>query len=84
MTLDEGTDDEQILLDIPTWSFDWQMNYQFEKPLEVKAGQTLKLECTFDRSLDPLRPPRYIVFNEGTEDEMCFGTYSLIPKNQGG
>jgi hypothetical protein len=84
MTLDAGTDDEQILLDIPTWSFDWQMNYQLEKPIEVKAGQKLKLECTWDRSLDPLRPPKYILFAEGTEDEMCFGTYSLIPKNQGG
>jgi polyisoprenoid-binding protein YceI len=82
LTLDAGSDAEQVLLDIPTWSFDWQMNYQLEKPLEVKRGQKLKLECSWDRSLDPLRPPKYIVFAEGTEDEMCFGTYALIPKDQ--
>jgi len=82
LTIDPGTADEQIMLDIPRWSFDWQMNYQLEKPLEVKRGQKLKLECSWDRSIDPLRPPKYIVFAEGTEDEMCFGTYSLIPKDQ--
>jgi hypothetical protein len=82
MTLDADTDDEQILLDIPTWSFDWQMNYDLEKPIEVKAGQKLRLECSWDRGIDPTRPPKYIVFAEGTEDEMCFGTYGLIPKNQ--
>jgi mono/diheme cytochrome c family protein len=82
MTLDAGTDDEQILLDIPSWSFDWQMNYDVEEPIEVKAGQKLRLECSWDRSIDPTRPPKYIVFAEGTEDEMCFGTYGIIPRNQ--
>jgi hypothetical protein len=45
----------------------------------VTAGQELRIDCAWDRSLDRLRPPKYIVFAEGTEDEMCFGTYSLIP-----
>ena len=33
------------------------------------------------RSLDPNRAPKYIVFAEGTEDEMCFGTYAIVPDN---
>ena len=82
LTLDKGTPKEQILLDIPRWSFDWQMNYQLEKPLHVTAGQPIELECSWDRSADPLRPPKYIVFAEGTEDEMCFATYTLIPDDQ--
>lgn len=82
MTLDPGTDDEQILLDIPDWSFDWQMNYALAKPIHVKAGQPLQLDCSWDRRRDPLREPKYIVFAEGTEDEMCFGTYALIPDAQ--
>ncbi len=82
MTLDADTPEAQILLDIPDWSFDWQMNYALAKPLRVKAGQPLRLECSWDRSKDPLRDPKYIVFAEGTEDEMCFGTYSLIPDRQ--
>ena len=38
--------------------------------------------CSWDRSLDPNRPPKYIVFAEGTEDEMCFSTYAIIPDDQ--
>ncbi|MGI8757408.1 MAG: YceI family protein [Acidimicrobiales bacterium] len=82
LTLDPGTPSEQILLDIPRWSFDWQMNYGFEKSLHVKAGQVIRLDCAWDRQADTLREPRYIVFAEGTEDEMCFATYALIPDNQ--
>ncbi|MCU1368809.1 MAG: YceI-like protein [Ilumatobacteraceae bacterium] len=83
LTLDADTEQEQVLLDIPEWSFDWQMNYELETPVHVKAGQPLRLECSWDRSADPLRPPKYIVFAEGTEDEMCFATYALIPDDQG-
>ena len=41
-----------------------------------------RCHCSWDRSLDPNRPPKYIVFAEGTEDEMCFSTYAIIPDNQ--
>lgn len=79
LTLDPGTPRQKILLDIPTWNFDWQMNYGFVHPIHVKAGETVRMQCTWDRSLDPNRAPKYIVFAEGTEDEMCFSTYALIP-----
>lgn len=79
LTLDPGTDHEKVLLDIPAWNFDWQMNYQLAEPLRVQAGQTIRMDCSWDRSIDPNRPPKYIVFAEGTEDEMCFSTYALIP-----
>ncbi len=83
LTLDPDTADEQVLLDIPEWSFDWQMNYTLETPIHVKAGQPLRMDCSWDRRADPTRPPKYIVFAEGTEDEMCFATYALIPDDQG-
>ncbi|MFN8016770.1 MAG: YceI family protein [Acidimicrobiales bacterium] len=82
MTLDPDTPNAKVLLDIPDWSFDWQMNYALAKPIHVKAGQPLRIECSFDRTRDPLREPRWIMFAEGTEDEMCFGTYALIPDDQ--
>jgi hypothetical protein len=78
-TLDPGTAKQKILLDIPDWNFDWQMNYGLAKPLHVNEGQTLQMQCSWDRSLDPNRAPKYIVFAEGTEDEMCFGTYAIVP-----
>src|SRR5680860_282830 len=82
MTLDPDTPQEQILLDIPTWNFDWQMNYGLEEPLHVEKGQVIRMQCSWDRSIEPNRAPKYIVFAEGTEDEMCFGTYAFIPDDQ--
>ena len=82
MTLDPDTANPTLLLDIPTWNFDWQMNYGLAKPIHVDAGQKIRMDCSWDRSLDPNRPPKYIVFAEGTEDEMCFGTYAIIPDTQ--
>lgn len=83
LTLDADTSEETVLLDIPRWSFDWQMNYELVEPLRVEAGQPLRIECSWDRDMDPLRAPKYTVFAEGTEDEMCFATYALIPDDQG-
>ena len=82
LTLDPDTPRSKVLLDIPTWNFDWQMNYGLAKPLHLTAGQKIRMECSWDRSLDPNRAPKYIVFAEGTEDEMCFGTYAIIPDDQ--
>lgn len=84
LTLDPDTPQAKILLDIPTWNFDWQMNYTLAEPLHVTAGEKVLMQCSFDRSLDPNRPPKYIMFADGTEDEMCFGTYALVPDNQDG
>ena len=28
MTLNPGTPDEKVLLDIPKWDFGWQLNYE--------------------------------------------------------
>jgi hypothetical protein len=55
------------------------MNYEFQKPIHVTAGEPMQMTCSWDRALDPNRPQKYIVFAEGTEDEMCFGTYAIIP-----
>ena len=79
LTLDPGTATQKVLLDIPTWNFQWQMNYGLAQPIHVNAGETIKMDCSWDRALDANRTPKYIVFAEGTEDEMCFATYSIIP-----
>ena len=79
LTLDPGTPQQKILLDLPVWNFDWQMNYGLAQPIHVHGGEKIEMSCSWDRSLDPNRPPKYIVFAEGTEDEMCFGTYAMIP-----
>ncbi len=78
MTLNKGTPSEKVLLDIPKWDFAWQLNYQPVEPIALKAGDKINVECVWDRRQDPQRPLRYIVFAEGTEDEMCFSTITTI------
>ena len=79
LTLDPEASNPTVLLDIPTWNFGWQMNYALAKPIHVTAGQKIQMQCSWDRAIEPNRAPKYIVFAEGTEDEMCFGTYAIIP-----
>ncbi|MFN8052098.1 MAG: YceI family protein [Acidimicrobiales bacterium] len=78
MTLNPGRPDEKVLLDIPTWNFEWQLNYPLVTPVRVKPGDNLRIECTWDRSLKYTPQPRYLLFSEGTDDEMCFSTFSYI------
>lgn len=79
LTLNPDTPQEQVLLDIPTWSFGWQLTYEPVTPVPITAGDTLRIECSWDRSLVYDPDPRYILFSEGTEDEMCFSTYTIDP-----
>ncbi|MGZ4689436.1 MAG: YceI family protein [Acidimicrobiia bacterium] len=78
LTLDPGGPREQVVLDIPMWSFNWQLAYDLAHPIHVTRGEPIRIDCTWDRTLDPNRPSKYIVFAEGTNDEMCFGTYGVI------
>lgn len=71
MELNPGSDDAMMLLDIPNWDFHWQGRYQFVDPLQVHFGDFLRMTCTWDNSLS--EEPRYVVWGEGTSDEMCFG-----------
>ncbi|HYI62140.1 MAG TPA: YceI family protein [Acidimicrobiales bacterium] len=82
MTLNPGTPGEKVLLDIPTWNFDWQLNYQPVEEIRVEEGDTLRIECTWDRGLRYDEEPKYLLFAEGTEDEMCFSTYTLLPDEE--
>ena len=49
----------------------------------VKAGDTIRVTCTHDaglrRELPQLSklPPRYVVWGDGTSDEMCLGLLTV-------
>ncbi len=80
MTLNPGRADERVLLDIPDWDFDWQYNYEPEERIVLGAADIIRLECGWDRSLrDPSLEPAYVLWADGTNDEMCFGTISTRP-----
>ncbi|WP_329110922.1 monooxygenase [Micromonospora sp. NBC_01699] len=77
--LNPDTAQARTLLDIPAYDFDSQAIRPLTTPVAVKAGDTYRVTCTHDaglrRQLPQLQPlpPRYVVWGEGTSDEMCLG-----------
>jgi hypothetical protein len=74
-----GTPRARTILDIKVWDFDNQSALPLARPLSLRAGDTVTVTCTHDVTLrDRLPafagiPPRYVVWGEGTTDEMCLG-----------
>ncbi|MCA9527211.1 MAG: hypothetical protein KC549_13055, partial [Myxococcales bacterium] len=44
--------DEECLIDIPGWDFNWQQSYEFQDPerIEIRPGDRFRLTCTYDNS----------------------------------
>ena len=76
MELNPDGDDSLLLLDIPRWDFHWQDRYQFVEPVTINFADVLRMSCVWDNSLSD--DPRYVVWGEGTSDEMCFGTVMAL------
>jgi Copper type II ascorbate-dependent monooxygenase, C-terminal domain len=72
----------QRLLDIKVWNFDDQRATVLAKPVTVHSGDKLRVTCTHDATLREKLPalakvaPRYVVWGEGSSDEMCLGIVS--------
>ncbi|MGI9659703.1 MAG: YceI family protein, partial [Gaiellaceae bacterium] len=78
LTLNPETPEELVLLDIPRWDFDWQFNYYPVENITLKPGDLMRIECSWDRSLrDPELEPAYVLWADGTDDEMCFATATV-------
>lgn len=71
-----GTPEERTLLDIPVWDFDDQGSRSV-KPLRLRPGDTVEVTCRHSQELRDLlpafegQPDRYVLWGEGTTDEMC-------------
>jgi len=77
--LNPGTPSAQVLLDIPRWDFHWQNAYALAEPIKANAGDVVRVTCRHDvtKRRDGAhgvpRTPRYVLWGEGTADEMCLG-----------
>ncbi|MEY4531097.1 MAG: hypothetical protein RLZZ156_1818 [Deinococcota bacterium] len=77
----------QTVLEIPRWDFHWQSSYWLEKPIDLKVGDQVKITCEFNNTPE-VQPeiggtrikPRYVVWGEGTVDEMCLGILQIGQK----
>jgi hypothetical protein len=77
--LNPGTAAARTLLDVPVYDFDNQGSRPLAQPVAMKPGDKLRVTCTHDATLRQKLPalkgvePRYVVWGEGTSDEMCLG-----------
>lgn len=73
-----GTPRAQTILDVPVWDFDNQGSRP-TKPIRLGRGDTVTVTCTHSQELRDLlpafggQPDRYVLWGEGTTDEMCLG-----------
>jgi hypothetical protein len=73
-----GTPRERRVLDIPVWDFDDQGSQPVD-PMRLRPGDVVRVTCEHDQALRDVLPAfegqeeRYVVWGEGTTDEMCLG-----------
>ena len=88
ITLNPGTRTERRLLRIPVWDFDDQRARPLGKPVKLEAGDVLRVRCRHDQALrDSVpdlagTPERYVVWGDGTTDEMCLGIVMVTGLNE--
>ena len=79
VTLNPGRTGQKTLLDRKVWDFDNQRATALKQPVTVRAGDKLRVTCTHDAALRSVlpeladEPSRYVMWGEGTSDEMCLG-----------
>lgn len=85
ITLEDGVSGNITTLTSQTqWNFDNQKTDWLAKPLAAKSGDKLKVSCTYDLKLRSLlpefknQPPRYVVWGEGSNDEMCLAIVNYV------
>ena len=79
LTLNPDTPEEQILLDIPNWQFEWQLHYRPVDELILDEDDVIRIDCSWDRARNPFDARGYILWSEGTGDEMCYSSITTAP-----
>ncbi len=79
--------DEDCLVQIDDWDFNWQGDYLLEQPVAFGPGDSLQLDCWYDNSEanQPIidgepKVPAPVGWGEGTLDEMCLGIIYVARK----
>lgn len=85
----------ECLVQTPAWDFNWQRGYRYDAPFEelpvIRTGDTLRMRCTYDNTMDNpfvrralsdlhLTSPQDVKLGETTLDEMCLGAFIFLLK----
>ena len=63
-----------MLVDVEHFSFADQKDYPHDPVVTIHPGDVLTTTCTFDNE-----SPDWVLFGEGTSDEMCFNFATAYP-----
>ncbi|MDP2307100.1 MAG: hypothetical protein Q8P18_13835 [Pseudomonadota bacterium] len=72
LVIQRAGEEDECLLAVEQYDFDWQRSYYFDAPATVNPGDTVLLTCTWDNPGDD-----DLDWGEGTGDEMCLATTFL-------
>ena len=68
-----------VILNLPRYDFNWQIEHQFARPIDVPAGTRLQVTGWYDNSAgNPANPnpDKTVKFGEQTWDEMMIGYFT--------
>ncbi len=71
---------QEILLDVPSYDFNWQNNYVFEKPMVIPKGSKLHCTAYFDNSDGNLANPdpgQKVTWGSQSWEEMMIGFFEV-------
>ena len=81
--LPDGTD--RRLIHIPRWSFHWQQDYRYLRPVSLPRGTVVTMRFTYDNSdsnaENPHHPPVRVTAGQRSTDEMGNLLLQLVPRS---
>jgi len=81
MELEYPNGQKEDLLDVPFYDFNWQLNYDLERPVNVPKGTKLRATAWYDNSEDnPANPDPFhsVRVGEQTREEMMIGYFNWV------
>jgi hypothetical protein len=75
-----GSDQREILLDVPQYDFNWQNSFILSQPRHIPAGSVLHCTAHFDNSAGNLAnpdPSKAVRWGPQTWEEMMIGWYDI-------
>jgi len=82
-TYPDGT--TEILLDVPHFDFNWQLDYMLAEPKRIPEGTRIDCTASFDNSEQNLAnpdPTDTVRWGDQTWQEMMIGALAIAPANQ--
>ncbi|MFO0943471.1 MAG: hypothetical protein U0930_22275 [Pirellulales bacterium] len=80
----KSSGDEQFILRVPNYDFNWQHTYELSQPLAVSDFERITISAGFDNSKDnPFNPnaDEYVMWGDQTWEEMALGYFDVaIPR----